>query len=103
MAFKASPGLETCERLKLGLASWAGLAAEAGREPRVRKPRTSSASFSSMEDECVFFSVTPTAVKASRMDLLLTSSSRARSLMRTLLIYSFCRGRRFSAALNHRA
>jgi hypothetical protein len=37
--------------------------------------------------------VTPTAVKASRMDLLLTSSSRARSLMRTLLIYSFSRPR----------
>jgi hypothetical protein len=42
-----------------------------------------------MELECVFFSVTPTAVRASRMDLLLTSNSRARSLMRTLLIYPF--------------
>jgi hypothetical protein len=86
MAFRASPGLETCERLKEGLLSAAGLAEEEGRVPRVRWPRTSSASFSSMELECVFFSVTPTAVKASRMDLLLTSSSRARSLMRTLLI-----------------
>lgn len=37
------------------------------------------------------FSATPTAVRASRMDLLFTSSSRARSLMRTLLNQSsFC-------------
>src|SRR4030081_3002022 len=42
-----------------------------------------------MELEWVFFSVTPTAVSASRMDLLFTSSSRARSLIRTLLIRPF--------------
>jgi hypothetical protein len=49
--------------------------------------RTSTASCSSIELECVFFSVTPTAVRASRMALLLTSNSRARSLIRILLIH----------------
>ena len=49
--------------------------------------RTSTASCSSIELECVFFSVTPTAVSASRMALLLTSNSRARSLIRILLIH----------------
>ena len=91
IAFNASPGLDTCDRLKPCRASvGAGLAAEEEeRLPRLMWPRTFSASSSSMELECVFFSVTPTAVNASRMDLLLTSSSRARSLIRTLLIRSF--------------
>src|ERR1700761_6518189 len=52
-----------------------------------------------MELECVFFSVTPTALRASRMALLLTSSSRARSLIRTLLIQSFLSRRHFVAGL----
>jgi len=88
MALSASPGLETCDRSNLGrVSAWE---ARAGRGPRLLKySRTFSASSSSMELECVFFSVTPTAVRASRMDLLLTSNSRARSLMRTLLIRSF--------------
>src|ERR1700686_4302861 len=51
--------------------------------------RTFSASLSSSELECVFFSVTPTAVNASRIALLLTSSSLARSLIRILLIRLF--------------
>jgi hypothetical protein len=51
--------------------------------------RTFSASCSSRELECVFFSVTPTSASVSRMALLLTSSSRARSLIRTLLIRPF--------------
>ena len=91
IAFNASPGLDTCDRLKPCRASvGAGLEAEdEERLPRLMWPRTFSASSSSMELECVFFSVTPTAVSASRMDLLLTSSSRARSLIRTLLIRSF--------------
>lgn len=60
-------------------------------EPPLMWRRTSSASPASMELEWVFFSATPTAVRASRMDLLFTSSSRARSLMRTLLNQSsFC-------------
>ena len=51
--------------------------------------RTFSASCSSKELECVFFSVTPTSGSVSRMALLLTSSSLARSLIRTLLIRPF--------------
>jgi hypothetical protein len=51
--------------------------------------RTFSASCSSRELECVFFSVTPTSGSVSRMALLFTSSSRARSLIRTLLIRPF--------------
>jgi hypothetical protein len=97
IAFNASPGLETCERSNLGLASTAAGRGAAVRAPRLKYPRTFSASSSSMELECVFFSVTPTAVRASRMDRLLTSNSRARSLMRTLLIYPFCRGWRLPA------
>jgi len=88
IAFIASPGFEMFERLNDGLAS-AGRAVGAGRPPRLKYARTFSASSSSMELECVFFSVTPTASRASRMGLLLTSNSRARSLIRTLLIYPF--------------
>ena len=51
--------------------------------------RTFSASCSSSELEWVFFSVTPTSVSVSRMALLFTSSSLARSLIRTLLIRPF--------------
>jgi hypothetical protein len=64
----------------------------AGDEPSAeerRYCRTFSASCSSRELECVFFSVTPTTASVSRMALLLTSSSRARSLIRTLLIRPF--------------
>ena len=89
MAFSASPGLDTWERLNSCRVSACGRDPLKGRLPRLTCPRTFSASSSSMELECVFFSVTPTAVRASRMVLLLTSSSRARSLIRTLLIRSF--------------
>ena len=60
----------------------------ASAEPRMWA-RTFSASWSSSELEWVFFSVTPTSGSASRMALLLTSSSLARSLIRTLLIRPF--------------
>src|SRR4029077_16241916 len=60
----------------------------ASDEPRMWA-RTFSASCSSRELEWVFFSVTPTRGSASRMALLLTSSSLARSLIRTLLIRPF--------------
>jgi hypothetical protein len=88
IAFSASPGLETFARLKAGLVSAIGFVA-AERAPRLKYARTFSASSSSMELECVFFSVTPTAIRASRIGLLFTSSSRARSLIRTLLIRPF--------------
>ena len=95
IAFSTSPGLEICERSILVLipsgserALRADLEAPPSPEPR-RRWRTFSASCSSRELECVFFSVTPTSVNTSRMALLLTSSSRARSLIRTLLIRLF--------------
>jgi hypothetical protein len=96
MAFRTSPGREIFDKSILVLISSsprderAALAAGdcASDAPRMCT-RTFSASFSSRELECVFFSVTPTAVSASRMALLLTSSSLARSLIRTLLIRPF--------------
>jgi hypothetical protein len=63
-------------------------AAGAASERARRCLRTSSASCSSSELECVFFSVTPTTGRTSRIALLLTSNSRARSLIRILLIHS---------------
>lgn len=89
IAFRASPGFETLERSNLGFTSPLGLAEPPERLPPVICVRTFSASSASMELEWVFFSVTPTAVRASRIDLLFTSSSRAKSLIRTLLIRPF--------------
>lgn len=86
MARAMSPGFEAREKSTFCLTS--ALAADALAtvlRPPVRWPRTLSASSSSIDELCVFFSVTPTAVSASRICLLLTSSSRARSLILTLL------------------
>jgi hypothetical protein len=96
IALRTSPGREMCERSILVLISSSprdGRTAfpacdGASDEPR-RWTRTFSASKSSRELECVFFSVTPTVCSTSRMALLLTSSSLARSLIRTLLIRPF--------------
>ena len=97
IAFKTSPGREMCDRSILVLISSsplraaraAALLAEVEPSEFRKCTRTFSASKSSSELECVFFSVTPTCVSTSRMALLLTSSSRARSLIRTLLIRPF--------------
>jgi hypothetical protein len=95
IAFSTSPGFEMLERSILGFTpSASGRAARADfalwplPEPW-KCARTFSASLSSSELECVFFSVTPTSVNASRIALLLTSSSLARSLIRILLIRLF--------------
>jgi hypothetical protein len=89
-AFSTSPGLEMCDRSSLGLNS-----SDAGREEARVAPGsacsakyflTRSASSTSMELECVFFSVTPTLMRASRIILLFTSSSLARSLIRIFCI-----------------
>ena len=92
MARSTSPGREILDRSILVLISsspWlAGRAGLAGPDPDSRERRclrTSSASCSSRELECVFFSVTPTTVSTSRISLLLTSSSRARSLIRIFI------------------
>ena len=97
IAFSTSPGREMCDRSIFVLISSSPrtpreLDLPAGDEPSAeerRYTRTFSASCSSRELECVFFSVTPTTGSVSRMALLLTSSSRARSLIRTLLIRPF--------------
>ena len=89
IAFNTSPGLEICDRSILGLNS--SCACATAREPRevlgscsAKYFFTRSASSSSIELECVFFSVTPTLTRTSRIALLLTSSSLARSLIRIL-------------------
>ncbi len=91
IAFSTSPGLEICERSNLGLISSAprrparvSLPAPAGASRcAVKCCRTFSASSASIELEWVFFSVTPREGRSSRISLLLTSSSLARSLIRT--------------------
>ena len=89
IAFSTSPGLEMCDKSILGLNS--SCAGAAAREPRevlgscsAKYLFTRSASSTSIELECVFFSVTPTLTRTSRIALLLTSSSLARSLIRIL-------------------
>ena len=97
IARSTSPGREMCDKSILVLISSSPRRVRAERadevcasdEPRMWA-RTFSASCSSNELEWVFFSVTPTSGSASRMALLLTSSSLARSLIRTLLIRPFC-------------
>lgn len=96
IAFSTSPGLEMCDRSILVLIS-SGLACEPREDLPAPCPspeplkwaRTFSASCSSSELECDFFSVMPTSVSTSRMALLLTSSSLARSFIRILLIRLF--------------
>jgi hypothetical protein len=87
MAFSTSPGFEIFERSIFGLdSSLTGAATFFAELPAAFPPsfsRTRSASSSSSELEWVFFSVIPTSGSTSRICLLLTSSSRAKSLMRT--------------------
>ena len=96
MAFRTSPGREILERSILVLISSLSTRLERACFVEVcaslmerKYARTFSASCSSTELECVFFSVTPTSGSASRIALLLTSSSLARSLIRILLIRLF--------------
>ncbi len=107
IAFSTSPGLEIFDRSNFVLISSA-----AGRVLvrvsfalslsawRAKCCRTRSASSTSRELECVFFSVTPTAVRTSRIALLLTSSSRARSLIRIFNIPPSCLARRCRLCLH---
>ena len=97
IAFSTSPGREMCDRSILVLISSSPRspreldlpAGDAASTEERRYTRTFSASCSSRELECVFFSVTPTSGSVSSIALLFTSSSRARSLIRTLLIRPF--------------
>src|SRR6202044_841818 len=97
IAFNTSPGREMCDKSILVFISSSPRPERAPDLPAEDPPsaaermytRTFSASCSSRELECVFFSVTPTNGSVSRMALLFTSSSLARSLIRTLLIRPF--------------
>ena len=93
MAFITSPGLETWERSILGVIPWDARDDEApwpaGRVPCWNCARTLSASCPSIELECVLPSPRPSSARTSRICRLLTSNSRARSLIRTLLIRLF--------------
>lgn len=88
IAFIASPGFEMFDKSNFGFCSTACLGALVPRLLPLKWSRTLWASSASIELEWVF-PVTPIASSASRMGLLFTSSSRARSLIRTLLIRPF--------------
>ncbi len=90
IALSTSPGLEMCDKstlVRISSSGWAARDRGAGpawaRSCCARKwARTRSTSSASSELECVFFSVTPIRGSTSRMALLLTSNSLARSLIR---------------------
>lgn len=95
IALRTSPGFEIFERSIFGLCSSLCAAEDADLLPSPlpdldKARRTRSASSASSELECVFFSVIPTSVRTSSTCLLLTSSSRAKSLMRTFDIRPRC-------------
>jgi hypothetical protein len=86
IAFNTSPGFDILEKSNFGLASSVReVVRESSFLPLLtrRSLRTRSASSSSKELEWVFFSVTPTLVSTSSTALLFTSSSLAKSLIRT--------------------
>lgn len=81
-----SPGLEILERSIFGLTSVADVLSREDDPDRAEKCfRTRTASSSSIELEWVFFSVTPTSGKTSKIALAFTSSSLARSLIRIFI------------------
>jgi hypothetical protein len=81
-----SPGLEILERSIFGLTSVADVLSREDEPDRAEKCfRTRTASSSSIELEWVFFSVTPTSGRISRIALAFTSSSLARSLIRIFI------------------
>ncbi len=101
-AFSTSPGFSMCERSILGTtasAPWRlGVAPACGEcfASRAKCARTFSASSSSSELECVLPLETPSSGRTSRIARDFTSSSFARSLIRTLLIrlFSMCAAKR---------
>jgi hypothetical protein len=78
--------LEILERSIFGLTSAADVLSREDEPDLAEKCfRTRTGSSSSIELEWVFFSVTPTSGKTSRITLALTSSSLARSLIRIFI------------------
>ena len=95
-AFRASPGLEICDRSILGVIVCpcetrdpVAPAEPADRPPCSKCARTLATSPSSSELEWVLPAARPNSPNTSRISRLLTSNSRARSLIRTLLIRLF--------------
>lgn len=86
----ADTGSGTAEGAGGGAAAGASVAAGAAVAAPApsRRALTRLASSSSIELECVFFPVMPSSGRTSRMTPGLTSSSRASSLMRILLMCS---------------
>jgi hypothetical protein len=95
MAFITSPGLEMCDRSILGTIDCAppradpAFACPEGFASCPKCARTFSASSSSSELECVLTPSTPSSARMSIIARGFTSNSRARSLIRTLLIRLF--------------
>jgi hypothetical protein len=104
-ALSTSPGLEMLERSILGAIVCTpradALFCPAGRVSRWKCPRIFSASSSSSELECVLPPPTPISGRMSRIARDLTSSSFARSLIRTLLIRLFSKSCRQKALPAH--
>jgi len=94
-AFNTSPGFEMCDRSIFGTmvcAAWredAELPCAAGVESCDKRARTFSASSPSSELEWVFGPAMPSSGRTSIIARGFTSNSRARSLIRTLLIRLF--------------
>lgn len=84
-SFNTSPGLETLERSSFGLISPAVDFSLEAPDLAAKNFLTRSASSSSTELECVFFSVIPISCRASSTALLFTSSSLAKSLIRIFI------------------
>jgi len=94
MAFITSPGLEMCDRsifctMPCGWRDDAPLVCAACFASCANCARTFSASSASSELECVLTPDTPTTGRTSIIARGFTSNSRARSLIRTLLIRLF--------------
>lgn len=85
-SFSTSPGLEILERSSFGLISpWPAFSFDEGADFAEKCLRIFSASSSSTELEWVFFSVMPMLSNTSRIALLFTSSSLAKSLIRIFI------------------
>ena len=104
ISLNTSPGLEILERSILGLTSPGVLRSLAVAEPdlTVKCLLIFSASSGSIELEWVFFSVMPNSSKTSRIALLFTSSSLARSLIRIFIRSAFPPNTRYTIIMTSR-
>jgi len=103
-SLSTSPGLEILERSSFGLISLGVVFSREATELDlfVKCLFIFSASSASTELEWVFFSVMPTSSKTSRMALLFTSSSLARSLIRIFIRSVFPPSTRYAIIMTSR-